>query len=329
MTTFWFTVIAFLWTGYFVLEGFDFGVGMLAPLLSRSEAERGQVLGTIGPVWDGNEVWLVTAVGAMFAAFPAWYSGLLSGFYLPLFLVIAGLVVRGVGLEWRGKVASPRERALCDAAVAAGSALPAVLWGAIFGAALYGTPAAAALGGALSLTVTLVHGGVFVALKTEGPVRERARRAALAASAASIPVAALALPAVPGHHGPSWAWGTALLAMAALAGGAALIGRRREGWAFAATSAAIAAATATLFGALASAPLPGLTLAEAASAPYTLRVLTWIGVVALPGVLLYQAWTYWVFRRRLTAPARPAPADARPVFAEGRPGGAAGTRPAG
>src|SRR5690606_17201634 len=132
LVTVWFVLVAVLWTGYFVLEGFDFGVGALLPLLARDEAERRQVLATIGPVWDGNEVWLITAVGAMFAAFPGWYSGLLSAWYLPLLAVLAALIVRGVGLEWRGKVGSARERALCDAGIVAGGFLPAFMWGAIF-----------------------------------------------------------------------------------------------------------------------------------------------------------------------------------------------------
>ncbi|GII27350.1 cytochrome d ubiquinol oxidase subunit II [Planotetraspora mira] len=309
LTTFWFIVIAFLWTGYFVLEGFDFGVGALLPLLSRSDADRRQVITTIGPVWDGNEVWLITAVGAMFAAFPAWYAHMLSGFYLPLFLVIIGLIVRGVGLEWRGKVTSRRELALCDAGIVAGSVIPAFLWGAIFGHMLYGTAAAAAVGGALSLTMATLHGAVFVALRTTGPVRARARRAALLVSAGAVPLAAVALPSLPGSSAltvPDWSaspflWASALAAMATLASGTALIWRRREGWAFAATAGAIVFTTATLFGALWPAPMPGITVMEAASAPYTLTVLTWLGVIALPGVIAYQAWTYWVFRRRVSA----------------------------
>jgi cytochrome d ubiquinol oxidase subunit II len=309
LTTFWFIVIAFLWTGYFVLEGFDFGVGALLPLLSRSEADRRQVITTIGPVWDGNEVWLITAVGAMFAAFPVWYAHMLSGFYLPLFLVIAGLIVRGVGLEWRGKVSSRRELALCDAGIVAGSVLPAFLWGAIFGHMLYGTALAAAVGGALSLATAALHGAVFVALRTTGPVRARARRAALLVSAGAVPLAAVALPSVSGSSAltvPDWSaspflWASALAAMAALASGVALIWRRREGWAFAATAGAIVFTAATLFGALWPSPMPGITVTAAASAPYTLTLLTWLGVIALPGVIAYQAWTYWVFRRRVSA----------------------------
>ncbi|GII54594.1 cytochrome c oxidase assembly protein [Planotetraspora thailandica] len=308
LTTFWFIAIAFLWTGYFVLEGFDFGVGALMPLLSRSEADRKQVISTIGPVWDGNEVWLITAVGAMFAAFPVWYAHMLSGFYLPVFLVVAGLIVRGVGLEWRGKVSPGRELALCDAGIVIGSLLPAFLWGAIFGHMLYGTAMATVVGGALSLSVSTLHGAVFVALKTTGPVRARARRAAMLVSAAAIPLAVVALPSIPGStalavpdlSASPWSWVAAVGAMAALAAGVALIWRRREGWAFAATASAVALTTAALFGALWPSPLPGLTVEEAASAPYTLTVLTWLAAFALPGVLAYQAWTYWVFRKRLT-----------------------------
>jgi cytochrome d ubiquinol oxidase subunit II len=328
LTTVWFLVIAFLWTGYFVLEGFDFGVGALLPLLSRNEGERKQMLATIGPVWDGNEVWLITAVGAMFAAFPVWYSGLLSGFYLPLVMVLIGLIVRGVALEWRGKVLA-RERALCDAGIVAGSVLPAFLWGAIFGNLLYGSTPATLLGGALSLAVAVLHGAVFVALKTAGPLRARARRAALAAAVVVLPVAIVALPALPSAStagqaavagrarvtgqadvanvaGAGWTshpllWAAALTAMIALAAAVALVWRRREGWAFTATAASIVLITGTLFGTLWKAPLPGLTVAEAASGPYTLGVLTWIGLIALPFVLAYQGWTYWVFRKRVTA----------------------------
>ncbi|WP_214107091.1 cytochrome d ubiquinol oxidase subunit II [Acrocarpospora catenulata] len=300
MTTFWFIVIAFLWTGYFVLEGFDFGVGALLPVLSRTQAERRQVISTIGPVWDGNEVWLITAIGAMFAAFPAWYSGFLSEFYLAMVLIVAGLIVRGVGLEWRGKVRPGREVALCDAGIVTGSVLVAFLWGAIFANLLFGSALATVLGGAFSLALATLHGAVFLALKTEGAVRARARLAALLASVGVIPVAIAVLSSLPSGTDSPVLWVASTGAMATLAAGVALIWRRREGWAFTATATAIALSTATLFGALYPAPLPGLTVAEMASAPYTLTVLTWIGLIALPGVVAYQAWTYWVFRKRLT-----------------------------
>ncbi|TDC03229.1 cytochrome d ubiquinol oxidase subunit II [Nonomuraea longispora] len=288
MIDLWFVIIAFLWTGYFVLEGFDFGVGMLAPFVGRNAAERRQSLQTIGPVWDGNEVWLITAVGAMFAAFPAWYAGVFSSFYLPVTLVLAGLIVRGVGLEWRGKVTSPR---WCDAGIVAGSALPAFLWGAIFAGLLFGRPLAALLGGAFTLTVCVLHGAVFLALKTTGPVRRRARSAAMAASAVAVPVAVFALSGL----------GTppALAAMGTLAAATALIWRRREGWAFAATAGAIVLTALAVFVRLHARPLPGLTLAEAASGAYTLTMLSWIGLITLPFILVYQGWTYWVFRKRV------------------------------
>lgn len=288
MIDFWFVIIAFLWTGYFVLEGFDFGVGLLAPFVSRNDAEQRQSLQTIGPVWDGNEVWLITAVGAMFAAFPAWYAGMFSGFYLPVMLVLVGLIVRGVGLEWRGKVENP---AWCDLGVVVGSALPAFVWGTIFADLLYGSAAAAMLGGAFSLSVCLLHGAVFLALKTDGRVRARARTAALALSAVTLPIGVVALSGM----------GTvpALAAMAALAAAPALVWRHREGWAFVAMAGTIVLASTAVFTQLRTAPLPGLTLAEAASGPYTLTMLSWIGLIALPFVLGYQGWTYWVFRKRV------------------------------
>jgi cytochrome d ubiquinol oxidase subunit II len=291
MIELWFAIIAFLWTGYFVLEGFDFGVGMLAPLVSRNAAEQRAGLQTIGPVWDGNEVWLITAVGAMFAAFPAWYAGVFSSFYLPVTLILVGLIVRGVGLEWRGKVDNPL---WCDLGIVVGSALPAFLWGSVFADLLFNSALAAVVGGVFTLAVCVLHGAVFLTLRTTGPVRRRARVAAMIAGGVTIPVAVAALSSL----------GTipALASMAALAAATALIWRRREGWAFAATAGSIVLATLAVFMELRVRPLPGLTLAEAASAPYTLGMLTWIGLIALPFVLVYQGWTYWVFRKRVLVP---------------------------
>ncbi|MDA0633884.1 cytochrome d ubiquinol oxidase subunit II [Nonomuraea sp. MCN248] len=288
MIDLWFIIIAFLWTGYFVLEGFDFGVGLLAPFVSRNGEEQRQSLQTIGPVWDGNEVWLITAVGAMFAAFPAWYAGMFSGFYLPVLLVLVGLIVRGVGLEWRGKVDNPT---WCDLGIVVGSAMPAFVWGTVFADLLYGSAAVALLGGAFSLSVFLLHGAVFLALKTGGPVRRRARSAALGLSAVTLPIGVVALAGM----------GTipALAAIAALAAAPALVWRRREGWAFVAMAGTIVLVSVSIFAELRTAPLPGLTLAEAASGPYTLTMLSWIGLIALPFVLGYQGWTYWVFRKRV------------------------------
>ncbi|SDH35785.1 cytochrome d ubiquinol oxidase subunit II [Sinosporangium album] len=298
LITLWFILIAILWTGYFVLEGFDFGVGVLAPLLARDESERRQVITTIGPVWDGNEVWLITAVGGMFAAFPAWYAGMLSEFYLAMTLMLVGLIIRGVGLEWRGKVTTPRGRARCDAGILAGSLMAAFLWGGIFADLLFDSAYAALLGGVFSLVVCVLHGAVFVSLKTEGEVRVRARRTALALSAVAVPVAAVGVAAVAGDSALRWVLAAAVVV--ALAGAAAAIWRGREGWAFTATATAIVATTAMVFLSMWPEPMPGLTVAEAASGPYSLTVMTWVAVAALPFVLGYQAWTYWVFRKRLT-----------------------------
>jgi cytochrome d ubiquinol oxidase subunit II len=284
----WFVIIAFLWTGYFVLEGFDFGVGLLAPFVSRGPEQHRQSLETIGPVWDGNEVWLITAVGAMFAAFPAWYAGMFSAFYLPVVLILVGLIVRGVGLEWRGKVTSP---VWCDLGIVVGSALPAFLWGAIFADVLFDSTLAALVGGLFTLATCVLHGAVFLSLKTDGPVRRRARAVALAASAVVLPLAVAALSSLGSIP--------ALISMAALAAGAALTYRRREGWAFTATAGAIALASVAVFAELRGAPLPGITLTDAASGPYTLTMLSWIGLITLPFVLVYQGWTYWVFRKRV------------------------------
>ena len=313
LPTVWFVAVAVLWTGYFVLEGFDFGVGMLLPALGRSPAERRAVLGAIGPVWDGNEVWLITAIGAMFAAFPAWYGATLSGFYLPVLLVVVALIVRGVALEYRAKVHDP---ALCDLGIVAGSAVPAFVWGVVFANMVRGveigadgvvrsdlldllTPYAL-LGGLTTLALFALHGAVFLALKTDGPVRHRARRAGLCV--APVAVAALAGFLVLTRSGYA-----ALLA-ALLVAGAVLLARGREGWAFIATAVTIAGFTVALFSALFPAVLPSLTdpafdltVANAASGPYTLGLLSWVGLVFLPVVIGYQSWSYWVFRRRVSA----------------------------
>jgi cytochrome d ubiquinol oxidase subunit II len=311
----WFVLIAFLFTGYFVLEGFDFGVGALVRVLGRDERDRSLVLGTIGPVWDGNEVWLITAAGAMFAAFPMWYASLLSGFYLPVLGVLLALIGRGVALELRSKRDEPRWRARWDAVLVLGSVLPAFLWGLVFANVVRGVPLDAShefvgglgdllspyalLGGVAFLAVFVLHGAVFVALKTLGDVRNRAN--ALASRLGPVAVVLLA-GFLLGEARPP----LAALAVLALVGGVLAIRRRREGWAFAGTAAAIGLTGVTLFASLYPAVLPStvdpagtLTVANAASAPYTLTVMTWVAVLFAPLVLLYQGWTYWVFRRRL------------------------------
>ena len=331
LTDIWFILIAVLWTGYFVLEGFDFGVGALLGVLGRDEVDRRRMINTIGPVWDGNEVWLVVAGGATFAAFPQWYATLFSGFYLALLLILVALIGRGVAFEYRGKVDDPRWRRRWDYVIMAGSALPALLWGVAFGNIVHGVPLNAEheftgslltllnpyalLGGLTTLTVFLLHGAVFVALRTDGDLRARAVRAALRIAIVAIPVAAVFLVWTEAWHGGGWTLIPAVIAALALVSAVIGVGQDREGRAFTATAIAIVATTVTLFGALYPDVLPSstdpagtLTTINAASTPYTLRIMTWVAVAVTPVVLCYQAWTYWVFRRRVTRTDIPAPA---------------------
>jgi len=325
LPTFWFLAIAFLFVGYFVLEGFDFGVGVLMRTFGRDDAERRLLLGTIGPVWDGNEVWLITATGAMFAAFPHWYASLFSGFYLPMLLILLALIVRGVAFEFRGKRDDAAWRARWDWAILCGSLLPALLWGLIFANIVRGVPLAAdhdyagglvdllnpfaLLGAATFGAVFVWHGAVFVALKTTGEVRDRANRLAsrFGPVAVALLLGFLAWLLADVRRDPS---AIGLGGAAALAAVAALAANRvrREGWAFAGTAAAIGLTVVALFAALHPAVLPStgdpagtLTIANAAASPYSLKVMTWVAGLFLPLVLLYQGWTYWVFRKRLTA----------------------------
>jgi cytochrome d ubiquinol oxidase subunit II len=318
----WFTLIAVLWTGYFLLEGFDFGVGVLLPVLGRDEARRRVLINTIGPVWDGNEVWLLVAGGATFAAFPEWYASLFSGFYLALLIILVALILRGVAFEYRGKVDSAAWRRRWDLAIILGSGVPALLWGVAFGNIVRGVPLDAGhlytgslldllnpyalLGGLTTLALFTTHGAVFLALKTDGPVRADARRIAARVGLVTVAVAGAFLLWTQWAYGSGLTWATAALAALALVGALVANGRGREGWAFLATAVTIVLATVTLFANLYPYVLPstvdpsfGLTVDNASSTPYTLRIMTWVAVAFTPIVLLYQGWTYWVFRRRL------------------------------
>ncbi|QBI55703.1 cytochrome d ubiquinol oxidase subunit II [Streptomonospora litoralis] len=348
----WFIAIAILWTGYFVLEGFDFGVGVLLPFVGKDDTDRRVMINSIGPVWDGNEVWLITAAGAMFAAFPAWYASTFSGFYLPLLLILLALIVRGVAFEYRGKGDTDRWRAWWDRAIFFGSAVPAVLWGVVFGNIVRGVPMDAGgivtggladllnpyalLGGLTTLSLFTLHGAVFLTLKTSGAVRARARGAALRTAPVAVPAGAVFLAWTQFSHGADWTLPVAAAAAAALLAGATLAASGREGWSFAATALAIGGTSITLFGALHPAVLPSttdpafdLTVQNASSAPYTLTVLSWVALVFLPLVMGYQAWSYWVFRKRVSREhIDPAPAygGPEPTGAEGSgPGGAGGS----
>jgi len=323
LTTVWFALIAFLWIGYFVLEGFDFGVGMLLPVLGKNEPERRAILRTIGPVWDGNEVWLIVAGGATFAAFPEWYATLFSGFYLPLFLILVGLIVRGVGIEYRNKESSLRWRGRWDVLIAVASFIPALLWGVAFANIVAGVPIDGdkqftgnlftllnpfgLLGGATTLLLFLTHGLVFLALKTEGELRDRANRLVTPVGLVTAVVAVAFLAWTNVQTGTLVS--SVVAAVAALAFVGALIANRlrREGWAFLGSAVTIALAVASLFLALfpdvmpsSTNPAYSLTTTNAASTPYTLTIMTVVAVIFTPLVLLYQGWTYWVFRKRVT-----------------------------
>lgn len=322
LTTVWFCLIALLWIGYFVLEGFDFGVGMLLAVLGRTETERRVVINTIGPVWDGNEVWLLVAGGATFAAFPEWYASLFSGFFLPLLLILLALILRGVAFEYRHKRDSDRWRRAWDLVIIVGSLVPAVLWGVAFANIVRGVQLDenrivrgslldllgpyALIGGATTLTLFLTHGAMFLALKTTGDIQRRARRLSELLGLVAAAVAVVFLGWTYLQHGNAASLALSVLAALALIAGLVASRRDRDGWAFAGTFVAIATAVAALFAGLFPDVLPStlsdawsLTTSNAASTPYTLRIMTVVAVLFTPLVVMYQIWSYWVFRKRI------------------------------
>ncbi|MFJ6197954.1 cytochrome d ubiquinol oxidase subunit II [Micromonospora sp. NPDC092111] len=322
LTTVWFLLVAVLFTGYFILEGFDFGVGMLLPVLGRDDRERRVLINTIGPVWDGNEVWLITAGGAMFAAFPEWYATLFSGFYLPLLLILLALIARGVAFEYRHKRPETSWKRRWDTAIFLGSLIPAILWGVAFANILRGVPLDAdheyvgglldllnpyaLLGGITTATLFLTHGAVFIALKTTGDIRHRAGTLAVKLGVGTALTAVAFLTWTLTIRSSTTAVVLAVGAALALLAGLAAARARREGRAFTGTAMAIALAVATLFAALFPNVMPStldtagtLTTTNAASTPYTLTIMTWVAVIFTPIVLAYQGWTYWVFRKRI------------------------------
>lgn len=318
----WFVIIAVLWAGYFFLEGFDFGVGVLTRLLARDRPERRVLINTIGPVWDGNEVWLLAAAGATFAAFPDWYATLFSGFYLPLLAVLVCLILRGVAFEYRAKRPGERWQRNWERAIFWCSMVPAFLWGVVFanivrgvrigpdfayvGTVLHLFNPYAVLGGAVTLVLFTFHGAVFTALKTVGDIRVRARRQA---TRLGVTAAALVVPFLlwtQHKHGDGRTLATAALAAVALLVAVRAAGAGREGWSFALSGVTVVALVATLFLALFPDVMPSsldpewsLTVENASSSPYTLQIMTWCAAFATPLVLVYQGWTYWVFRKRI------------------------------
>jgi len=329
LNTLWFLLIGVLFTGFFVLEGFDYGVGILLPFLGKTDAERRRIINTIGPVWDGNEVWILTGGGAIFAAFPHWYATLFSGFYLALFLMLAALIVRGVAFEFRSKDESPAWRATWDWMIFVGSAIPALLWGVALANLLKGVPIDGTktftggffdllspytlLAGLATLSLFVTHGAIFLDLKSTDPIRSRAGATTKKAGPAATVL--LLLFAV-----GTYVWTDAftraginpglvpLLALGALLAAGVLIHRNLQGWAFVMTTLTIAFTVATLFLSLyprvmvsSLNPEWSLTIYNASSTPYTLKVMSIVAGLFVPVVLAYQAWTYWVFRHRITA----------------------------
>jgi cytochrome bd ubiquinol oxidase subunit II len=300
----WFGVIALLFLGFFILEGFDFGVGMLMEPFARvgageRETHRRAALNTIGPVWDGNEVWLITAGAGMFAAFPGWYATVFSTLYLPLLAIVFGMIVRSVSIEWRGKIDDTKWRAWADFGIAIGSWLPAVLWGVAFAVLVRGLPVDAdghvhlsigdvlnaytLLGGLATSGLFLVYGAVFVALKTSGPIRDDAHRFAVWLS---LPVTGLV--AAFGlwtqlAHGKDWTWAVLGVAVVAQLAAVLLVWRRiSDGLAFASTALIVASVVVLLFGSLYPNLVPStlnsqwnLTIYNASSTPYALKIMTW------------------------------------------------------
>ena len=337
LQTLWFGAVAVLWTGFLLLEGFDFGVAALLPVLGRRTTDRHLMLRSIGPLWDGNEVWLITAAGAVFAAFPGWYATWLPALYLPFVLVLFGLIIRAVAFEWRHSHHTPAWDSSWTWVITAGSLIAALGVGAALGATTLGLPIdadgnrvggpfaglgwPALLGGIAVLAFSMVHGAMFLSLKTDGSVRRASRAFALRWS----PVAALPLLAWAGLvHLRS---GTPVTAVLWLIGALAVVVAwarirvGREGQAFAAWGVLLVASAATIFGAAYPVVVPStidpafdVTVATASVSDYTLTVMTWAAGVGLPVVLVYQAWTYWVFRKRLSAePVHEEPAQTVPA----------------
>ena len=323
----WFWIIAAMFIGYFVLDGFDFGVGMSLPFLGKDDTDRRVLINTIGPVWDLNETWVIVAGASLFAAFPEWYATMFSGFYLALLLILLALIARGVSFEYRHQNKGVEWTKWFDRMIVVGSAVPSFLWGVAFANLIQGVPMDAdhnftgtlltllnpygLLGGLTTLLLFFTHGVVFVSLKTEGDMRLRAQSLARKSGAAAVLVAAAFLGwTILQHLDSPHFW---LIVTLALVAAVALIASwlfnavGREGLAFTAIALTIVFAVATILSALfpnvmpaSNDPANGLTIENASSTPYTLNLMTWVAGISLPLIIGYQSWTYWVFRKRIT-----------------------------
>jgi cytochrome bd ubiquinol oxidase subunit II len=324
MVPFWFIVIAVLWTGFFILEGFDFGVGMLHGLVGQDEAGRRAAINTIGPLWDGNEVWLIVAGAAMFAAFPGWYATMFSGLYLALVFLLMALIIRGVAFEYRGKRDAVRWRRTWDVLLTAGSLLAPLLIGVGLGDLLHGLPINssqnftgsfwtllqpyAVFTGVTLVLICLLHGATFLSLKTTGDMHERSRQ--IARAVAPFTAAAVAGFAIWTHVTSTTTFflrPLELLAIIAVLAAVWLVYAHRDGFAFTATAITMASCIASIFVGLypnvmvsSTNPAYNLTVHNTASNPYSLDAMTIVVVIFLPLVLAYQTWTYYVFRRRVS-----------------------------
>lgn len=324
----WFILIGVLFTGYFFLEGFDYGVGILLPFVAKDDNERRQVINTIGPVWDANEVWLLTAGGAMFAAFPHWYATLFSGFYLALFLVLFGLIVRGVAFEFRSKDDNPKWRATWDWAIFIGSLLPALLFGVAFSNVVRGVALDAdwnytgtlfdllnpysLVGGLVTLTLFTLHGALFLEMKTVGVIRERVggitRKLLPVVIVLTLGFVAFSAVDTDMFDEINFLQIISILgAVVSLLLCGYMIWQNRYGVAFIGTSLTIVFVVILLFSSLYPNVMittletgRNLTISDASSTEYTLKIMTVVALFFVPIVLLYQGWTYWVFRQRIT-----------------------------
>jgi cytochrome d ubiquinol oxidase subunit II len=324
LVPFWFIVIAILWTGFFILEGFDFGAGMLHTAVARDEAGRRAAINTIGPLWDGNEVWLIVAGAAMFAAFPAWYATMFSGLYLAMVLLLAALIIRGVAFEYRGKRDAARWRSTWDTLMIAGSALAPLLIGIALGDLLHGLPINSAgnytgsfwdlftaygvFTGVTLVLLCLLNGATFLCLKTTSGMHERS--ALLARRVAPLTGAAVIAFIIWTHVTASSAFFLnviELLAILAVLAAVWLVYAHRDGFAFTATAVTIGSCILTIFVDLypnvmvsSTNSAYSLTVHNTASDHYSLTAMTVVVVIFMPLVLGYQAWSYYVFRRRIS-----------------------------
>lgn len=328
LQTIWFILVTVLFTGFFVLEGFDFGVGILHPFMSSDDRERRAIINTIGPFWDGNEVWLITAGGAMFAAFPEWYATLFSGFYPALLLMLVALIMRGVAFEFRSKHDNPAWRSFWDWSIFAGSAIPALLWGVALANFIRGVPIDQSMNyaggffnllnpyalvcGLASLCIFTLHGAVFLTLKTTGILRERAMNLAkkVWAPATLLSLAFTIYTFIETDLFRKLGLNPGIIpvfSVLALLSVIVLLRRNASGWAFAMTAVAIAFSTVTIFMGLfprvlvsSLNPEWSLTIYNSSSSDYTLGIMTIVAAIFVPIVLVYQGWSYWVFRQRVT-----------------------------